>query len=103
MGGSVAPGASNTDPDYLAQELDTFDIKVYRAQIQMVKEMDAKLRSLGVPFFGTKTELIRVGGEDGLDPGGFDGPKDEAGMIDEIELAKLQRRMLIILEELCSD
>lgn len=64
-------------------------MKVYKAQTQMVKEMDGKLRNLGVPFFGMESELVRVDGKD--------------GMIDKTELVELQRRMLSILEDLCGD
>jgi hypothetical protein len=82
----------------MAKELETFDMKVYKAQTQMVKEMMAALRKLGVPFFGTKSDLVRVAGKEGGDDG-----KDGQGMIEEAELIKLQRRMLVILEDLCSD
>jgi len=84
----------------MARELEAFDMKVYKAQMQMVREFTAKLRSLGVPFFGTKSELVRVAGKEGAVSGG---PKDEKGMIDEVELLKLQKKMLAILEDLCSD
>jgi len=79
----------------MEKELETFDMKVYRAQMQMVREMNTKLRSLGVPFFGTRSDLVR--------PVGAEGPKDEKGMIDEVDLVKLQRKMLAILEDLCND
>lgn len=101
VGGATGTGASNTSPEELARELETFDMKVYKAQTQMVKEMNGRLRNLGVPFFGTKSELIRVEGKDGsmesLDV------KDKDGTIDEAELMELQRRMLSILEDLCTD
>lgn len=99
----MATGTTNTDPEELAKELETFDLKVYRAQMQMVREMTTKLKSLGVPFFGTKTELVRVTGKNVPDIPGFDGAKDEKPLIDEAELVKLQRKMLGILEDLCSD
>lgn len=86
----------------MAKEIETFDMKVYKAQIQMIKEFTTKLRSLGVPFFGTKTELVKIVGRQ-VKEDGNGGPKDEKGMIDEAELVKLQRRMLAILEDLCSD
>jgi hypothetical protein len=95
-------GNSNTSPEELANELETFDMKVYRAQMQMVREMNTKLRSLGVPFFGTKSELVRPAGKDVAGDGGH-APKDEKGMIDETDLVKLQRKMLAILEDLCTD
>ena len=57
--------------------------------------MTAKLRSLGVPFFGTKTELIRINGAESAAGSAF--------QIDEAELVKLQKKMLAILEDLCTD
>lgn len=80
-----------------AEELRTFDGKVYRAQCQMVGEMGGKLQRLGVPFFGTRPELIRY-------DGGVDGAADEDGGrgITETELLEMQRRMLGILEDLCA-
>jgi hypothetical protein len=101
VGGSVSTGTSNTSSEELLKELKTFDMKVYRAQMQMVKEMNSRLKSLGVPFFGTKTELVRIAGKEKMS--GFDRTKDEKGVIDEVELVKLQRKMLVILEDLCSD
>lgn len=86
----------------MARELETFDMKVYKAQLQMIKEFTAKLRSLGVPFFGTKSELVRVRRK-GPDDGNRGGPEVEQGLIDEADLVKLQKKMLSILEDLCSD
>lgn len=75
-------------------------MKVHRAQTQMVNEMNAKMKSLGVPFFGTNTELVRIAGKGGS---GVDAPKEEKKMIDEVELVNLQRKMLAILEDICRD
>lgn len=102
VGGAASTGTSNASPEEMAKELETFDMKVYRAQIQMVKEFTSRLRSLGVPFFGTKSDLVRIAGKE-IVGNGNEGPKDEKGMIDEAELVKLQKRMLAILEDLCSD
>jgi hypothetical protein len=66
-----------------------------------VREMTAKLRNLGVPFFGTKSELIRKNGFGSA--GGSKSPSEKDIMIDEAELVKLQRKMLAILEDLCSN
>jgi len=101
VGGAVAEGAPNSSPEEMAKELETFDMKVYKAQMQMVREFTAKLKSLGVPFFGTKSELVRVAGKE-TEASGPHGPKDEKGMIDEADLLKLQKKMLAILEDLCS-
>lgn len=63
--------------------------------------MGGKLQRLGVPFFGTRPELIRY-------DGGVDGAADERGDggegrgITETELLEMQRRMLGILEDLCA-
>jgi hypothetical protein len=71
--------------------------------MQMVREMTTKLRSLGVPFFGTRSDLVRPIGKEGGLATGVDGSKGVEGMIDEIELVKLQRKMITILEDLCND
>jgi hypothetical protein len=74
-------------------------MKVHRAQMQMVREMSTRLRGFGVPFFGTKGELVKPAKNE-VDSGSG---RDESGMIDELELVKLQRKMLAFLEDLCSD
>lgn len=102
VGGTVGTGASNTSAEELARELETFDMKVYKAQMQMNREMSNKLRSLGVPFFGTRSDLVRPAGKEVPEPR-TDGTKDGKVMIDEAELVKLQRKMLAMLEELCND
>ena len=90
VGGIVVQ--SSEDP---AEELRTFDMKVYRAQVQMVKEMSARLKGFGVPFFGTRSELVRKKGEEPVEE---DGKK-----IGEMELVELQRRMIALLEDLCDE
>jgi hypothetical protein len=102
VGGSTAIGTSNTNPEELVKELETFDMKVYKAQMQMVREMNAKLRSLGIPFFGTRSDLVRPVGKEPSETE-ENGGLEEKAMIDEIDLVKLQRKMLAILEDLCND
>lgn len=87
----------------MAIELQTFDLKVYRAQTQMTKEFSAKLKSLGVPFFGTKVELVRVANKDGSDEKASQVSNDGTGLIEELELIKLQKKMISLLEDLCGD
>ncbi|KAL2067347.1 hypothetical protein VTL71DRAFT_1772 [Oculimacula yallundae] len=103
VGGAVTPGFNSNHADDHDKELQTFDMKVYKAQLLMVKEMTAKLRSLGVPFFGTRSELVRPMGKEADVSSGKLESEAGKGMIDEVELIKLQRRMLVILEDLCSD
>lgn len=60
----------------------------------MVKEMSAKLKTLGIPFFGTRNDLVD------RDPSAVrDGTSD--GKISERELIALQRKVLGIIEDLC--
>lgn len=73
------------------KELTSFDMKVYKAQLQMNQEFTTKLRGLGMPFFGTKSNLVRRKG---------DKAKLENGMIAEVELVTLQRKMLDLLEDM---
>jgi hypothetical protein len=96
-------GTSNTSPEELAKELEIFDIKVYKAQMQMTREMTTKLKNLGVPFFGTRSELVRPIRKEGGLAAGVDVSKGGEGMIDEVELVRLQRKMITILEDLCND
>lgn len=76
-------------------------MKVYKAQLAMNREMSNKLRSLGVPFFGTRSDLVKPAGNEASEP--HMDTKDGKAMIDEAELMNLQRRMLTMLEELCND
>ncbi len=65
----------------------------------MVTEMGNKLRGLGVPFFGTKAELIRY--EDASVEGAEKREEGEGG-ITEKRLLEMQRKILGILEDLCA-
>lgn len=67
--------------------------------MQMVREMSTRLGGFGVPFFGTKGDLVKPARKE-VDSGAS---KDESGLIDEAELVKLQRKMLAFLEDLCSE
>jgi hypothetical protein len=86
-----------------AAELATFDRKIYSAQTAMESVMSAELRSLGVPFFGTDTDLITP--DDATNPKP-DQPEDQpkwSVMITESELLELRRRMIGHLEDLYRD
>ncbi|TQS37999.1 hypothetical protein Golomagni_01506 [Golovinomyces magnicellulatus] len=97
VGGVVSAFHPDTNVNAMERELQTFDLKVYKAQMQMVREMNAKLRSLGVPFFGTRSDLVRPASKKS------EMTKDGDEMIDEADLVKLQRRMLEMLEDLCNE
>jgi hypothetical protein len=82
--GGTTTGSSNTTPEELANELKTFDMKIHKAQIQMVREMSSKLRNYGIPFFGTKSDLVIPFGKEEV-TSGDGGRKLENGMIYEAE------------------
>jgi hypothetical protein len=65
----------------------------------MVKEMSAKLKNLGIPFFGTRSELVRKSKGDHNPKDDADDPNSKA--VTEAQLVELQRKMLTLLEELC--
>lgn len=50
----------------------------------MVREMSSKLRNYGIPFFGTKSDLVIPSGKEEVTPGDG-GRKLEIGMIHEAE------------------
>lgn len=74
------------------KEVEIFDRKVLRACREMEKEMRRELRALEVPFFCIKEDLILGKGEEG-----------EKGKITQVELGKLQMRMIELLEDLCGE
>ncbi|KAI9793211.1 MAG: hypothetical protein M1816_000632 [Peltula sp. TS41687] len=102
------PGDTEDD----ANELLLYDRKVHRAAVEMVKAMSSELKDMGVPFFGTRSHLIEMGAAttatssarntssgQGVDDGGTAPGKTT---IDQRELGKLQRKMLEMLEDMCT-
>ncbi|KAI9881277.1 MAG: hypothetical protein M1830_005563 [Pleopsidium flavum] len=107
VGGNVAASSTVTTPEDDIAELRRYDMKVYKASIDMVKAMTAELTNLGVPFFGMKSDVLRtrqkkevLSGYEGVDDLIAIGNKDKLG---EDELMKLQKRMLELLEDLCRE
>ncbi|KAG8626898.1 hypothetical protein KVT40_005843 [Elsinoe batatas] len=77
----------------LKAELDAFDAKIYRAQMQMVAAMTAEMKALGVPFFGIEANLVL--------PDSSERVQDNATKrITETELQNLQSRMISYLEDM---
>jgi len=70
--------------------------------MQMVREMSTKLKNMGVPFFGTNSNLVIPVGK-GEVVEGDGGRKLEKGMVHEVELVVLQKRMLELLEDMCRE
>ncbi len=71
--------------------------------------MQAELRVLGVPFFGVKSHLViekTNPGKSGNSSIGGDGAGEEkarpAGVIDSRQLIELQRKMLQLLQDMCT-
>lgn len=93
----------NTEED--VRELIMYDKNVYQASLDMTKTMSKELHRLGVPFFGTNTQLINNEERGGQLHSG-DGVTDRSGIqgkrIAQQEFVQLQRKMLEMLEDLCS-
>jgi len=93
--------------DAAMAELKTYNMKVYRAQLQMIKQMRGKLITLGIPFFGTRPELVRPNRKEATKKYSEEGQRDEKPgsdkRIDEDALIGLQKKMLGFLEELCKE
>ncbi|KAF2834771.1 hypothetical protein M501DRAFT_963871, partial [Patellaria atrata CBS 101060] len=76
------------------RELEAYDTRVYNASSDMYKTMCAELKGLGVPFFGTKSDLI-------LNPQDLETDHQRPKFkVTEAELLSLQRRMLEYLEDM---
>ncbi|KAF1974902.1 hypothetical protein BU23DRAFT_385977, partial [Bimuria novae-zelandiae CBS 107.79] len=80
------------------EELVQYDKKVYRACQSMVEAQTASLKGLGVPFFGTRPDLMRSEGGEFEVKGGPGAKK-----VTKMELLELQRKMLNHLMELYGD
>lgn len=59
----------------------------------MFSEFHVRLKRLGVPFFGTKAELVRSKEKKNGEL--------QKGMIEQEDLEALQKKMIGILEDLC--
>lgn len=77
-------------------ELKRYDIKVHNAQAKMVDAIEGELKALGVPFFGTREDLIVKADENGVSG-------RDVKQITRNELRALQRKMLSFIEDLCRD
>ena len=73
-------------------ELERYDKKVYSALTRLATDFDRDLRSLGIPFYAIKHELVVLDQGQKLE-------KNE-DRIEKGELRELQRRMLQLLEDL---
>ncbi len=78
-------------------------MKVYRAQHQMIKEFSIKLKNMGIPFFGTRSDLIKKVEKEPVPGSNPKGLLALTKSITEQELVELQRKILSLLEEMCQD
>jgi len=102
---SKSVGGSAIDDSHTPQtqeekivELKAFDVKIYKAQIQMDQAMTAELKSLGVPFFGTRLDCIRSIDEETIDEEGV--RQKWSPLVTSQDLTELQRRMINYLEDM---
>ena len=98
LGSGKAEETSSTtqaDPDVKKKELEIYDAKVYRALSEMTRAMNDEFRTLGVPFFAIKHELI--------DAKADESSKTKPGALGKKELLELQKRMLQLLQDLLAE
>lgn len=83
-------------------------MKVYKAQTEMVDAMSTDLAAMGVPFFGTKSHLIKdAKPKDSkihiavMEP--ISNDDSDGKRITKDELLGLQKRMLQFLEDMFKD
>jgi hypothetical protein len=86
-----------------AAELAAFDRKIYAAQVAMDSVMSAELKGLGVPFFGTNSDLIRSEDGDVAEGNQLDELPKWSMVITDSQLLDLRRRMIGHLEDLYRD
>ena len=81
-----------------------YDKKVHRACSEMHKAAMNELKGLGIPFFGTLESCLTKSeqGESLPHAKGREGEKS-VRKLGEKELRELQRRMLVMLEDLCQE
>lgn len=80
-----------------------FDAKVYRAQVAMHDSMEAELKALGVPFFGTRADRLLLDETDNhtLTSGTGDSSGD-GGMNGEAKWSpRITKRELLGLKKVC--
>lgn len=89
-------------PEREKEEMQQYDAKVYRAARSMVESQSAQLKSLGVPFFGIRMDLVVDDGEASTE-NKAPGEQGASGKITTKEMLELQRKMLNHLVELYGD
>lgn len=87
---------ASSDPRADQAELEAYDKKVYAGLLAMAADFDRQLRSIGVPFYAIKHDLVVL--EEGPEKAGA-----TKGRIDRGELRELQQKMLQTLEDLFAD
>lgn len=113
----------NKSPATDLQEISQYDRKVHRACMAMVAASTAELARLGVPFFNISPELLlpnlssaprgasgaglrkshNEDDDDDVDNDERRGEKVKDTQLDESQLRELQAKMLVLLEDLCSE
>ncbi|TKA58229.1 hypothetical protein B0A49_10998 [Cryomyces minteri] len=92
-----------SSPEENKAELERFHAKLHRAQLDMFNARSAELKALGVPFFGTRSQLIVRSEEQNSRASADDSQMEHAGKITDQRLLELQERMIQHLEDLYKD
>ena len=92
MGGIAAVSPAAPDSGEEEAELRRCDLKTHKAMTKLAMDIDRELRSMGVPFYAIKHEMVIL--EELKDDG------VQQRKLGKSELKELQKRMLQLLEEL---
>lgn len=98
IGAAVSTSTPAPTEESNQAELEQYDQKVFRAQNQMNAAMEAELKAMGVPFFGTATDLI-IDDTPATDMKPSSGAKWSQAITRQ-QLLALQRKMIAYLEDM---
>ena len=90
--GGIAAATKPPNSGEEEAELRRCDLKIHKAMTKYATDIDRELRSMGVPFYAIKHELVILEEQEGR--------RGRVGEIDRDELRTLQKRILRLLEEL---
>ncbi|MCJ1285599.1 hypothetical protein MMC26_004940 [Xylographa opegraphella] len=103
MGGKVSTQVSGPTPAEDVAELVRYDKKVHRACLEMVNATRVELQSLGIPSFGIRRELVLRDDETDDEMNDQVSATDRKRKLRSGEVLELQKKVLVLLEDLCEE
>ncbi|KAI5294934.1 hypothetical protein KEM52_002813 [Ascosphaera acerosa] len=97
IGGAVATSQTARTPEEDQRELADTDRKIYSEVVTLSRNIDRDLRTMGIPFFAIRYDLVHQG-DNPVAP-----DASSKGTLSTRELGELQKKMLELLEDLCQE